>query len=70
MPRVIAIATRVSRGHRRRCRRLPCLVQQLLPLGLGCAAAARPLQERHHHLLAHLGNIIVARSWWSAVVGR
>jgi hypothetical protein len=70
MPRAIAIATHVSRGHHRCCRRLPCLTQPLLPLVLGCAAAARPLRERHHRFPAHLGSVAVARSWWSAAVGR
>jgi hypothetical protein len=67
-PRAIDGATRVPRGHR--CRRLQRLAQLSLPPGLGCTVAARPLQERHHLLLARLGSVAVTHSWWSAVVGR
>jgi hypothetical protein len=63
-------ATRVPRGHRRRCRRLPHLAQSMLPPGLECVAAARLLRERRHRLSARLGSVIVAPSWWSAAVGR
>ena len=57
------------RGHRRR-RCLSRLAQPPLPPGLGCAATARPLRERRHRLPARLGSVAVARSWWSAAVGR
>jgi hypothetical protein len=68
--RATAGATRVPCGHRRRCRSLPRLAQPPLPPGLGCAAAARPLRERCHRLPARFWSVVVARSWWSAVIGR
>jgi hypothetical protein len=62
--------TCVPRGHRRCCRRLPHLAQSSLPPGLGCATAARLLQERRHRLPACLGSVVVACFWWSSTVGR
>jgi hypothetical protein len=44
--------------------------QTSLPSGLGCATAVRPLRERRRRLRTCLGSVAVARSWWSAVVGR
>ena len=42
-----------------------------LPSKIRCdTAAARPLREHRHRLPARLGSVVVARSWWSAAVGR
>jgi hypothetical protein len=75
MPRTTAGATRVPRGHRRRCRLLSRLAQPPLPPGLGCAAArssalgaplplARPPRERHRR------SFLVERHRRSSASGR
>jgi hypothetical protein len=52
---------RSSKNRRRCCRSLPRLAQTPSPLGLGCAAVARPVREHRRCLPARYRSVTVGR---------